>query len=612
MVGPSKPNLLQDDIPASLMRLGVPMTLSLMLMMFAGLVDTYFLGQLGARELAVMSFAYPVIMFVMSIAFGLNIGSTAAISRAVGAGDRSVVRRLTTHAIVLSLLVVALLSTAGIAYQEVIFRALGAKDDVLAASTSYMTIWFAGVAFLIVPMVGNGAMNATGDPKTPAKIMAAFAVVNLILDPILIFGVGPIPALGLRGAAMASVGARMTTAVISLWVIGVRMRLLDLHVPTRKELFDSWKQILSVGFPAAITNALTPVSTALLTSFIAPYGRDTVAAYGLGSRIDGLLMIPAMALSMALTPFIGQNWGAHRIERVAQGLRVAERFVVVWGVVIWLLMLVAREKLARVFTSEPGVTALTAEYLFYIPLAYGAAGIVAVVSSTFNAIDRAVRSTVISAARGLLLALPLAYAGAQIWGARGLFIGMATATAITGAIAILWTRSVLQYKEKPAIVKTTDGIVGIDRAREKAIDDLLDAIVDIPGVVACARPINTIGFYLKGRELGHVHRNGHIDLHVPHGVHDQLITEGRAVHHRSQHGTSWISHDLFAASDVSEATWLLRLTTLVARIGQKGAIADESDRKALEALQASPALIDAVLRSFQDGEHDVPRAAIAA
>ncbi len=608
----SKTNLLQDDIPRSLMRLGIPMTLSLVLMMFAGLVDTYFLGKLGARELAVMSFAYPVIMLVMSIAFGLNIGSTAAISRAVGAGDRTVVRRLTTHAIVLSLLVVAVLSTAGIAYQEQIFRALGATGEVLEASTSYMTIWFSGVAFLIVPMVGNGAMNATGDPKTPAKIMAAFAVANLILDPILIFGAGPIPAMGLRGAALASVGARMTTAVISLWVLGVKMRLLDLHMPTRAELFDSWKQILSVGLPAAITNALMPISTALLTSFIARYGSDAVAAYGLGSRLDGLLMIPAMALSMALTPFIGQNWGAHRIDRVAEGLRVAERFVVVWGALIWLLMLVTREKLARVFTSNPQVTALTMEYLFYVPLAYGAAGIVTVVSATFNAIDRAVRSTVISAARGLLLALPLAYVGAQIWGARGLFIGMAAATGITGAIAILWSRNAMQYKEKPALTKTAEGIVGIDRAREKAFDDLLESTVEIPGVIACARPINTIGFYLKGRELGHVHRNGHIDLHVPHLVHDQLIAEGRAVHHRSQHGTSWISHDLFAASDVTEATWLLRLTGIVARIGQKGALADESDRKALEALNASPALVNAVLHSFQDGEHDVDRPAIAA
>ncbi len=610
--GVSKPNLLQDGIPQTLLNLGVPMTMSLVLMMFAGIVDTYFLGKLGARELAVMSFAYPIITLVMSIAFGLSIGSTAAISRAVGGGDPSVVRRLATHAMALALLVVALLSSAGIVFQSSIFRALGAKEDLIPHLSSYMTIWFGGVVFLVVPMVGNGAMTATGDSKTPAKIMAAFAAANLVLDPLFIFGAGPIPALGLRGAAIASVLARIITSFISLWVLGVRMRILDLHLPTLTELLGSWKRILSVGLPAAITNALTPISTAILTAFIAHHGSDTVAAYGLGTRLDGLLLIPSMALSMALTPFIGQNWGAHRIDRVAEALRLAERVVIVWGAAMWVLLLFVRESVARIFTSDIEVIALASEYLFYIPLAYGATGVVSVVSSTFNAIDRAIRSTIISALRGLGLALPLAWLGGQFWGPRGLFIGVAMATGIAATVAIVWTRSALQSKEKPAISKPAEGIVGIDREREEAFGALLDAVVAIDGITASARPINTIGFYFKGRELGHVHRNGHVDLHIPMLVHDQLITEGRAAHHRSQHGTSWISHDLFAASDVTEAAWLLHLTMLIARIGQKGAIPDAGDAEAIKGLAASPELVNAVMRSFQDGQHDVDRADIAA
>jgi len=612
MAASPKPNLLQDGIPVTLWRLGVPMTMSLMLMMFAGIVDTYFLGKLGARELAVMSFAYPIITLVMSIAFGLNIGSTAAISRAVGGGDPTIVRRLATHAMALALVVVAILSTLGIAFQAQIFRALGAQEEILPHISSYMTIWFGGVAFLVVPMVGNGAMNATGDSKTPAKIMAAFAAANLILDPIFIFGFGPVPPLGLRGAAMASVTARIMTTFISFWVLGVRMKILDLHIPSISELLDSWKRILSVGLPAAITNALTPISTAILTAFIAKHGSHTVAAYGLGSRLDGLLLIPSMALSMALTPFIGQNWGAHRIDRVAEALRLAERVVILWGAIMWVLMLVVREQLARVFTSDPQVVTLASEYLFYIPLAYGATGVVSVVSSTFNAIDRAVRSTVISALRGLGLALPFAWVGGQLWGPGGLFIGVAAATGIAAAVAILWTRSALQSKEKPAISTPAEGIIGIDREREAAFHALLEAVLAIEGLTASARPINTIGFYLKGRELGHVHRDGHVDLHVPMPVHDQLITEGRAIHHRSQHGTSWISHDLFANSDVREAAWLIQLTMCIARIGLKGGIPDSSDQAAIEKLSASPQLVKAVLRSFENGEHDVERAQLAA
>ncbi|MDC3960645.1 MATE family efflux transporter [Polyangium jinanense] len=614
LVSPKPPptNLLTDPIPKALVRLAVPMTLSIVLMMLAGIADTFFVGRLGPRELAVMSFAFPVIALVMSVAFGLNVGSAAAISRAVGGGDTGAARRLCTHAMLLALLVVAVLSALGMLFGADLFRALGADEPVVALLSSYMNIWFGGVVFLVVPMVGNGAMQATGDSKTPAKIMAVFAVMNVALDPLLIFGAGPIPALGLRGAALASVLARGVTMCISLWVLGARLELLDLHVPTARELFVSFRQILSVGLPAAVSNALTPISTALVTGFIARYGSDAVAAYGLGSRLDGLLVIPSMALSMALTPFIGQNWGAHREDRVAQALSLAQRIVVAWGAVVWTAMLILRRPLASVFSSDDEVLGMADDYLLILPLAYGATGIVAVTSSTFNAIDRAVRSTVISAMRGLFLALPLAVLGARIAGVRGLFVGLATATVTSAAVAVLWARAALGPKDNPAVSRTSEGIVGLEGAREAAIDELLAALDGIDGVVACARPINTIGFYLKGRELGHVHRNGHIDLHVPGPVHDQLLTEGRAVHHRSQHGTSWISHDLFGAADAREAVWLLELTTILARIGQRGGEVSAADREALATLSPSPSLMRAVEQSFGAGGGDVPRAAIAA
>jgi len=608
---PPQTNLLTDPIGPSLVKLAVPMTISIVLMMVAGVADTAFVGKLGPRELAVMSFAFPVIMIVTSVAFGLNVGAAAAISRAVGAGDRGAARRLCTHAILLAFHVVAALSVLGIVFQDDIFRALGADEAVIPLIRSYMTIWFGGVVFLVVPMVGNGAMQATGDAKTPAKIMAAFALLNIVLDPMLIFGLGPFPALGLRGAAIASVTSRAVTMAVSLWVLGVRLGLLDLHIPTPRELLGSFRSILSVGFPAAITNALTPISTALLTAVIAKYGSRTVAAYGLGSRLDGLLLIPAMSLSMALTPFIGQNWGAHREDRVGEALRLAQRVVVAWGFVAWALMLVLRRPLAALFSKDPDVLAISDEYLLIVPLSYGATGIVAVTSSTFNAIDRAVRSTIISAMRGLFLALPLAYVGARIAGVRGLFSALATATVISAGVAVLWARSALKPADKEPVASSSEVIVGLARGREIAIDALLTAVNDIDSVTACARPINTIGFYLNGRELGHVHRNGHIDLHVPAPVHDQLLTEGKAVHHRSQHGTSWISHDLFGAADAREAAWLLELTTVIARIGQSGGRITKRARADLGRLAVSPALMRSIELSFESGT-DVPRAAIAA
>jgi putative MATE family efflux protein len=427
--------LLEGDIRKTLISLTVPMALGIVFVIAIDVTDTLWVGLLGTDELAALSFCFPVIAAVMSASMGLGIGATSAIARAIGAGDEQRVRRLTTHALVLAFIIVATLSLLGLLSQRWLFGMLGAEGRLLDLVVEYMTIWFLGSAFVVIPMLGSAAIRATGDMRTPMWIMFTAAVMNGLLDPVLMFGFGPIPAMGLKGAAYASLLARMTTLTATLWVLDRRLGMLERRRPRLAELLASWRMILSVGLPATLTNMLGPLAAGVMTSLIASHGTHAVAAWGVATRIDSLVMIPVFALTAALTPFLGQNWAADRGERVADGMILARRFAVAWGLGGAVLLALFGQHIGGLFSEDAQVIEFVGLALMIVPISYAATGIVAVISAAFNAIDLAVRSTLISALRTLLLAIPLAWIGDRLAGIAGLFGGLVLASLLTAVIA---------------------------------------------------------------------------------------------------------------------------------------------------------------------------------
>ncbi len=582
----SRPNLLTADPQRALISLAVPTLLGIIFILAVNLVDTYFVGQLGTDELAAMSFTFPVATLVTSVGFGLGVGTTSAVSRALGSGDTATSQRLVTHGLLLGTAVVLVISLVGITTQDVVFRSLGAEPQLLPLLNEYMTIWYAGAIFLVVPMMGTGALRASGDAKTPALVMAVAALSNVVLDPMFIFGFGPIEPMGIQGAAIATVISRAFTLLVTA-VILVRRDVLDIHIPSPGDLWTSWRQILSVGIPASISNAIVPVATAVMTALVASYGAASVAGFGIASRLESFVLIPAMALTAALTPFIGQNWGGHHPERVAESMRISTRFVLLWGLGAWSVLWLVGDTVAGVFTDDPMVIEVAHTYMWLVPASYGAAGLVSVVSASFNAVDRAIRSTVLSALRSLVLAVPLAFLGAAIADLKGIFVGIAAASLVTGAAAMLWSRSIRSVKA--SVEDPVEGLVLLGD-REEPITTLISAARQIEGLRVAPRPINTIGFYAGDHELGHVHASGHIDLHVPPEIHDALLDLGKCDHHRHLHDVSWITHRVDTADDVPEALWLLRLSAKLYT-----SVQDERcpDAAALEAQGYPPALCEA-------------------
>ncbi len=430
--------LTEGDPGKTIMKLTGPMMVGMVGMVIFNIVDTLYVGRLGTQALAAMSFTLPVVMLQGSISMGLGVGASAVISRAIGGGDRELVKRLTTDSLFLSVLIVTAFVILGFLTVDPLFRLLGAEGELLILVKQYMRIWYVGVPFVVIPMIGNSAIRAAGNTVIPSTIMLTAIAVNIVLDPLLIFGIGPFPRMELAGAALATVIARSTTLVVSLLVLRFRFDMLSSRIPIWKELRSSWGRVLYIGVPAAVTQVILPFSMAIITRMVAGFGPAAVAALGVGTRVEMFVLSPLMALGSVLVPFIGQNLGADRPDRVKAGLVFGFRFALILGAGAFVLLLLTGKMIGRAFNPDPDVIQIIWQYLTIVSVGYGLQGILLISANSFSAMGRPYRSAALNMLRMFVLYIPLALLGSRLFGLPGIFAGASISAVLAGSAGGVW------------------------------------------------------------------------------------------------------------------------------------------------------------------------------
>ncbi|EGQ7997226.1 MATE family efflux transporter [Vibrio vulnificus] len=431
-----KHGLLSAPIAETLRKMTVPMIFGMVAILMFNLVDTFFISLLGTEALAAISYTFPVTFAVNCITMGIGVGLSTSIGRLLGQGEAHQAARFTTHGLLLAIVLVALASTLGFFTVTPLFTLLGAKEALIPLIGQYMHVWYLTIPLLVIPMAGNSAIRATGDTKTPAKIMMLAGLINGVLDPLLIFGVGPFPELGIQGAAIASAFSWLGALIGSFYVLIKRERLLGL--PQWPRLKEDWRQILKVGTPAALSNAMNPLSGAILMMILSSHGTAAVAAYGAAQRIESILILVLMALTSALTPFMAQNFGAKNPQRAFQGLFVSMRFSVLFQGLVFLMMVPLSIPLAALFSQEQAVRDLLWHYLLVVPISYGFLGIVMMLVSGLNAMHQPLNAFRWSVIRLFVFTLPAAYLGSWLYDIEGLFIGIAVGNILVGLCSYLY------------------------------------------------------------------------------------------------------------------------------------------------------------------------------
>jgi len=436
--------LASGPVGQHLVTMTAPVLLGIATLMGQALIDAWFIGQVGIDSLAAYSFGFPILMIVTSVAIGLGAGTSSVVARALGRNDRKRARRLSTDSILLSFMITAAVSGVGIMTIDPLFRLLGAPLDIMPLIRGFMTIVYIGVPLLVVGMVGMASMRATGDTRLPGLLMVLASVLNIALDPILIFGLGPIPALGLNGAALAALLSRGAIFLGTVYFLRVRLRLVTLARPKREVLFRSWREILHVGLPAAGTNVIVPLGATLVTKMIAVFGPEAVAGFGVASRIESMMLVIYYAISSIIGPFVGQNLSARKEERILRALWLCMAFCIASGIGIAALLAALSGVLPGLFSDSADANRVTELFLWVVPVSYGAYGIVMVMNAAYNGLGRPMPGVWVSVMRILVLYVPLAFIAKQFFGVIGIFAAYAVANVVTGVVAYVWARAIVK------------------------------------------------------------------------------------------------------------------------------------------------------------------------
>jgi Na+-driven multidrug efflux pump len=312
-----------------------------------------------------------------------------------------------------------------------------------------MQIWLAGMVCVVIPIIGNNCIRATGDTLTPSLIMVVDLGINIILDPIFIFGFGPVPAMGIKGAAVATVISRAFAVPFSLSILGMRNKMLTIHAFKLRDILSSWAQILYIGLPVGATNLLTPITAGIITRLISDFGVQNVAALSAGTRIEHFVVIPLIAMGASMVPFVGQNWGAQLYDRVHRAQRISYVACMSWGMFCIVVLTVFSGVLAPIFTREAQVLDALVIYLCIMPVAFGFRGICMAANGSMNAINHPLHSSAMTIIRLVIFQWPLAFTGAKLFGYKGILVGIVIAEILAALLSACWLTSLFRRHAAP-------------------------------------------------------------------------------------------------------------------------------------------------------------------
>ncbi|MCK6370235.1 MAG: MATE family efflux transporter [Gammaproteobacteria bacterium] len=434
--------LTEGPIARNIFSLMLPMMLGMIAIVVNNLAGAFFIARVSTEQLAAVSFTFPVSFIVGAIAIALGTGTSSIASRLFGAGKREEVRRITGHAMALGLASALVVTVVGLLTIDPVFRLLGADENTLPLIHRYMQIYYWGGIFLVAPMIANSVLRAAGDARRPAMIMTTAAVLNIIIDPILIFGLFGFPRMEIEGAALGAVISNALTLCASVYFVMHKERLVSLRHFEPELMSDSWRRILHIGVPTLTSSLAAPLTTAFITYQVARYGHDAVAGFGMAARVEGLTLMAMMALSAAMTPFTGQNFGAGRLDRVREGVNFAYRFSLFYGIGISIALFLGGGLLADAFGLEAGARDAALLQMHIVPVSYMALGCSMTVNGALNALGRPMIAMFVSLSRTIMVYAPLAWVLSHFFGLVGIFIAAASANFVAGGIGAGWFRLV--------------------------------------------------------------------------------------------------------------------------------------------------------------------------
>jgi len=438
--GPEELNLTEGSIGWPLFYLSLPIVVTNLLQTAYNLADTFWLGQYSTRALAAISFAFPMVFLLISFGIGLTVAGSVLVAQHTGAGEPLKAEYAASQTVAFAAIVSVLLGAAGYVLVDDVLRLLGASPEILPLAAQYMQVVSLGLFALFGFLVFISLMRGYGDTVTPMLVMLGTVVLNIVIDPLLIFGVWLFPELGVTGAAIATVFSRGLAMVVGLAIMFDGRRGIAINLPDMRPDFGYLRTLVRVGGPASVEVTGRAVSVNLLLVIVATFANPVVAAFGVGIRVFSVIFLPAIAVGRGVETLTGQNIGAGNPDRAARtnDFAAVTMFAVLSAaaVLVWF----TAPAIVSVFTDDPEVIPVGAEFLRTVAPTFGFLGVVRAYSGGFRGAGRTLTAAAIAIFTQGLVRLPVAWFGAQRFGTQGFFAAFVVSNVVGAVIALVWFR----------------------------------------------------------------------------------------------------------------------------------------------------------------------------
>ena len=433
--------ILHGSIPRALLQLAVPIILANILQTGYQLTDAFWVGRLGASAVAAISVSFPVTFLVIALGSGLAMAGATLSSQYMGAGRQDMVNHVAAQTMLMVVVTSVILGALGYVLAPMLLELLGVAPDVHEGALGFMRVSFVGVIFVFTYAMFQALMRGVGQTRVPLIIVAATVVLNFVLDPLFIFGWGPVPGFGVMGAAFATLVTQALAAAAGVWIFlrgrhGIQLTWRGL-VPDPTYL----RRAFFLGIPGSLELSTRALGLMIMSFLVASFGTLTMAAYGVGSNVLQVVTVPVMGLSMAVSTLVGQNIGAGNVERAAKaaslGAVVGFLLLSVVGGIAWLF---APTLISFFIPDDPEVIREGAHFLRIMCLAWGGIGVQLCIVSAFRASGNMLMAMVIAMVSQWMVQFPLAYVLAKHskLGADGLWWSFPVTNVIVAVVSVCW------------------------------------------------------------------------------------------------------------------------------------------------------------------------------
>ncbi|WP_417265227.1 MATE family efflux transporter [Brumimicrobium sp.] len=403
-------NLTEGSILSSLINLSVPIILANALQSMYQLIDTFWLGRLGANAVAAVSLSFPILFLILSLGGGLTLAGSVIVAQAKGARNQKNVNYSSSQTVFVIFFLSIFLSVVTFYVAEPLMQLVGAGPEILADSVIYFKYSSFGFMFLFMFFVFQALMRGIGNVWLPMYIVLGTVLLNLVLDPLFIFGFGSFEGMGVAGAAIASVITQGISAVAGIVILLKGKRGIKIKFSQMKWDFGWTKKMFAIGIPSSLEQSARAGAMTMLVVLVTSFGSEVVAAYGIGVRILSLIVIPALGFSIATTTLVGQNIGARQIKRAEQVGDMSAKIAFFGLTGVGMLLFFFAEPITAFFVpNDPQVIKDSALFIKIMAPSFGLLGLQQVLNGVFNGAGFTQVSLLISIFGLWMIRFPVAY-----------------------------------------------------------------------------------------------------------------------------------------------------------------------------------------------------------